>query len=919
MCKIKFTKSNHTGSKPTRKLTPLRKRVKHGILIFCAFLIAAGTAGYIFGVRPLISEARKEAYDKLAGIDENSFSYLQNTVVYDKDNNMISEIVKKNYIYTEINDVPQYIQKGYIAVEDKRFLSHNGIDYISLFRAGITLIMNKGTITQGGSTITQQVVKNMLLTQEQTYTRKLIEFFIAPELEKKYSKADIMEFYVNTCYYGNGCYGIGSASAYYFGKKPDQLTLAECALLVGLSNNPTAYNPINNTDAAKSRRTTVLSLMLESEVISQDEYDKANEEEINLVLEQTQAVKENYQTSYAIHCATLKLMELNDFQFQYLFEDEQQYDEYKEQYAKVYSSCANEIRAGGYTIYTSLDSDLQSSLQYSIDNGLTSFTDKDAITGKYLMQGAGVVIDNTTGYVSAIVGGRGTDDEYNRGFLAERQPGSTMKPIGVYGPAMDTGRYYPSLIMTDKYIEGGPHNYTEGVYSGNVTLRYALAKSINTIPFQIIMDIQPKTTLEYLSKMQFDTLSPSDDNGALALGGMTYGVKVCDLAKAYYTVQNEGIYSDSNCLLRLDFQSKGTIYADTLHLTQVYEPDVAYLLTDMLKTVATEGTGVSVSGHPTGAKTGTTSDNRDSWYAGFTKQYTTVIWVGYDTPREIEGLSKNKYALNIWLDFMNRTHKDLPAEDWEMPSSIVYKYIDKNGNIADHDTGRSDLFSQTLINKINEQEKEKEAELLRAYAEEWEADDKNRQKSAKDLLEQYETSEGDSYDDFQELDELYNNAKIAINLISEVAIKNDLSLRLELRHEQIEAQRKPYDEMKAEQDRAAAQEQQKAEEAENKRISDAAYNREIAEQEGKDKAKQSLIEKANDLLSELENYSEIDNKSVELYIKARSAVSSCKGYSEYDSFVKRLEAQEYKLYAVKNTEPPTQEEQSIPPEQSAEP
>lgn len=904
-----------------KKISPIRKGLKYGSIIAAVLTVTGGVVAYSY-IHPLIIEAREEAYDKLASIGDNTFTFLSNTTIYDKDNNMIAEIVKSNYEYTEISEVPEYIQNGYIAVEDKRFLKHNGIDYISLCRASLALIINRGEITQGGSTITQQVIKNMLLTQEQTYKRKLIEFFIAPELEKQYSKAEIMEYYVNTCYYGNGCYGIGSAASFYFGKLPKQLTLGECALLVGLSNNPSKYNPVNNPDAAKSRRNVVLTQMLDAGAITQEQFNQADAEELNLVLERTTAVKESYQTSYAIHCATLKLMELNNFDFQYVFYDEAEYDSYKELYSNTYSSYANEIRAGGYTIYTSLDSNLQNSLQYSIDNGLNSFTETDPISGKYLMQGAGVVIDNSTGYVAAIVGGRGTDDEYNRGFLAERQPGSTMKPIGVYGPAMDTGRYYPSLIMTDKYIEGGPQNYVKGSYSGNVTLRYALARSINTIPFQILMDIQPSTALEYLGKMRFDTLTPADNNGSLALGGMTYGVRVCDLAKAYYTIQNKGIYSDNNCLTKLDFQSKGTLYEDTVNLTQIYEPDVAYLLTDMLKTVATEGTGVSVSGHPTGAKTGTTSDDRDSWYAGFTKQYTTVVWVGYDTPREIPGLARNKYALNIWLDFMNRTHETLPAEDWEKPESVVYKYVDGDGKIADYDTGKSDLFSQTLIDRLEEQEKQKEAERLRAYAQEWADNDEQRQELAEGLVTQYETTDGASYEDFQALDDVYRDAQVMINLISNSLVKNDLSVRLELRHEQIRALRKPYDDMKAAQDREAEEQAKAEQEAENKRIADNAYSEEIAKQQGKDRARQELIEHANTTLAELENYSGVDSHSIELYLSARSAVKACSGYTEYDSFLERLESQEYKLHAVTNTEPPQENVQqeetvTIPAEETA--
>lgn len=861
------------------------------------FVMAAG--GY-FCVRPALLEAKTVAYEKLSDIDENTFSFLSNTVIYDDSDNQIAEIVNKNYEYIPINDVPEYIQHGYIAVEDRRFLSHHGIDYKSLARAVFAMIKNKGRITQGGSTITQQVVKNMLLTQERSYKRKLAEFFIAPEIEKKYSKSDIMEFYVNTCYYGDGCYGIGSAAEYFFGKTPAQLTLGECALFVGLSNNPTAYSPVNNPEKAKERRKLVLSIMLEQGYITQEQYSTADSEELRLVLNKKSAVKENYQTSYAIHCAALKLMELNGFRFEYVFDDEKEYKEYKERYSNAYSAYSNEIRAGGYTIRTTLNKNIQDLLQESIDNGLSEFEETDPVSGKYTMQGASVVIDNATGFVSAIVGGRGIEDEFNRGFLAERQPGSAMKPIGVYGPAIDTGRYYPSLIMTDKYIEGGPKNYTEGVYSGPVTLRTALAKSINTIPFQIMMDIQPSTGLEYLGKMRFDTLAPADNVGSLALGGMTYGTRVCDMAKAYYTVQNGGVYTDSTCIRSIEFQAKGMVFDGTSNLTRVYEQDTAYILADMLKTVATKGTGVEVEGHPTGGKTGTTSDNRDGWYAGFTKQYTAVVWVGYDMPKEIPNLAKKKYAINIWLDFMTKLHYGLDSLEWERPATVVDKYVDKAGMIADYNTGVMDLFSQTLIDRLAEQEKEREADKLKAFAEEWANKDTERRQLAENYVSEYENKDCQSIDDLAEIDRLYQEAATVIALIDDTDSKTSLTDRLNIRKSQLDAQRKPYEELSAKQ----AQATEKAAENEQKRISTEAENAKLAKQKGEAQADAKLVREANAALNELENYAGVDEHSVELYIDARTAVQACKGLSEYTTLSDRLKRQKGKFEIVKATPVP---------------
>lgn len=798
-----------------RTVARIRKITLCGLGCCIAVFSICAVGGYFY-TKPYIIEAQNIAYEKLSAVDENTFSFLTNTTIYDTSGNLMSTLVKSNYEYLNINDVPENIQDGYIAVEDKRFLQHNGIDYKALARAGIELIKNKGHITQGGSTITQQVIKNMLLTdqaQERSYKRKLIEFFLAPELEKRYNKSDIMEFYTNSCYYGNGCYGIASAADYFFNKKPSQLTLAECALIVGMSNSPSRYNPINNPDEALARRNLVLSKMLEQGYISQSDFDVADNEELNLNIHEIVTENENYQVSYAIHCATLKMMELNDFEFKYDFENQEEYQIYKESYKNTYTQYAQEIRAGGYKITTSFNQELQDKLQYYIDEGLSGFYNKDDITGKYLMQGAAVVVDNNTGFVRAIVGGRGANDEFNRGFLAKRQPGSAMKPIGVYGPAMDTGKYYPSLIMEDKYIDGGPKNYTAGSYSGRVTLRYALAKSINTIPFQIMMDIKPKTALEYLGKMHFTSLCPSDNVGVLSLGGMTYGTTVCDMAKAFYTVQNNGIYTDNNCIEKLEFQSKGVLYDGTPNKTQVYNKDVAYILTDMLKTAASEGTGAEVSGHPSAGKTGTTSDNKDGWYVGFTKQYTTAVWVGYDTPRKIEGLAKKRYAVNIWKNFMDDIHKNLDVLDWDRPESVINMFVDVNGNYTSKNTGKSEMFSKELIERLEEEKKVSEAEYLQAYENEWKKKDKDRQQLANDLLYEYLSMSCTSIEDLNKIDKKYKEVQTAINLVSDTTVKAKLTKDLDMKHSQLDAERKPWEELQKTQLEETARQKEEAKEA----------------------------------------------------------------------------------------------------------
>lgn len=672
------------------------------ILIFVGVCFVAGYVGS--QVWPYVEEYKEVAYEHFESIGPNTFSYLADTVIYDKDENVISEINVSNYKYVDIENVSKWVQEGYIAVEDKRFKVHNGIDYKALARAVVVMVKNGGEATQGGSTITQQVLKNGLLTQERTLKRKLIEFFLAPEFEKEYTKQEIMEFYVNTCFYGNNCYGIETASLYYFGKPSKDLSIAEAAMFVGMSNNGSLYNPRKNYDLVKEKQIIVLGEMLEEGFITEEEYNIAKEEPLNLVYDRELREKENYQTSYAIHCAIIALMEQEGFEFKYTFKDEEENTEYNKKYNEVYNEIGSTIRAGGYSIYTSLDIEKQNILQKAIDDSLSKYKET-AEDGRYTFQGASVIVNNDTGFVEAIVGGRGTDDEFNRGFLAKRQPGSSIKPIVVYAPSFNTGLYYPSLIMNDvddpddKYY---PKNYG-GNHRGLMPIREALGRSINTIAYQIMKDIGPNTGLKYLEKMKFSSLSYLDNNNtAISLGGFTYGVRVVDMAKAYSTLVNQGNYIDNTCIYKIEFQNEGIVFEEDSALISIYEPDAAYLTIDSCRGVleAPYGTAGSrrLKNHDAMAKTGTTNDAKDVWFCGATEYYSMAVWVGYDTPRDT-GLTGSSVPGAIWNKVMTELHMELEKKIFERPETIVEFNIDNEGKISKYPTGKSDIFSQALIDK----------------------------------------------------------------------------------------------------------------------------------------------------------------------------------------------------------------------------
>ena len=693
-----------------------------GVLsVFTAAFLIMAAAGLILyaAVKPELDKCREIAYDKLAQMDRSDFSMLSDTVIYDKDGKQIGLINAGHYQYMDINHISMNLQNGYIAQEDRRFKNHNGVDWIATFRAGLALIKHGGEVTQGGSTITQQVIKNTYLTQERTFTRKIVEILLAPELEKKYSKADIMEFYCNTNFYGHRCYGVEAASLYYFGKHAEDLAPEEAAVLIGISNSPSAYDPVSHPDASKNKRDDVLKSMNEVGYLSNEDYEKAVSSPLKIVQKETEGTDENYQSSYAIHCAALELMKMDGFEFQYTFDNKEDYTLYSERYTAAYSEQSDRIRAGGFQIYTSLDSGLQAVLQTQIDASLSGFTELQE-NGKFALQGAGVIVDNKTNYVTAIVGGRGADDPFNRAYLSARQPGSTIKPLIDYGPAFDTGEYYPTRMVNDHKWEKGPSNSGRR-YFGNVTVREALNRSLNTVAWQILENIGIDFGLSYLGEMEFQKLSYVDNQvPSLSIGGFTNGVRVVDMAKGYSTLANGGVYNDRTCIVKILHEKESELTKDmTPFAKQVYRSDSAFMLTDVLKGTFTSpyGTGRGLgleNDMPAAGKTGTTNSSKDTWFCGYTPYYTAAVWVGYDIPRNMPGIYGATYAGKIWKNVMDEIHQGLPPLDWEQPDTVERR--------ADETNGIEDYFSTTAQFRAQQSLHEKEqAALLEELTQEAEA------------------------------------------------------------------------------------------------------------------------------------------------------------------------------------------------------
>ncbi|WP_097003668.1 transglycosylase domain-containing protein [Lacrimispora amygdalina] len=669
------------------------------IILFVFLLVMAigclAGGAIFFKYQDEIMACKEKADTIIRQTSRTDFSQPTDTKVYDSEGNLIGTINSGHYEYVSIKDISENLQNAYVAQEDRRFYKHHGIDYKGLLRAGLVFIKNKGVATQGGSTITQQVIKNTYLTQERTIQRKITEFFAAPRIEDKYSKQDILEFYCNTNFYANRCYGVSEASRYYFDKEAKDLTVWEAATLAGISNNPSKYDPVAHPDTSKWKRDQIIDSMAFCKFITKDEQENAKAQPLTVAKVYEGGTRENYQTSYAIHSAVLEMMKNDGFVFQYVFPGKASYDSYKEEYQELYQAKSDMVRRGGFEIHTSLDSKLQSMLQENIDSHLKGFTEVQD-NGKFALQGAAVCVDNRTGYVVAIVGGRGTDDEYNRGFLSRRQPGSTIKPLIDYAPAFETGFYYPSRLVNDHLFDGGPKN-SGGKYFGEISVREALNRSLNTVAWQILNDIGVDKGISYLGKMHFAGLSYMDNgNSSMSIGGFTEGARVVDMAKGYSVLANQGRYSNKTCITSIKSQYDGEIYQGSPADERIFTEDIAYMVTDVLKGTLDKpyGTGSGLGLKiPAAGKTGTTNSSKDTWFCGYTKYYTTAIWVGYDTPRAMPGVYGKTYSGKMWHDFMAEINKDLPPQDWDMPSTVSLYPVDARGEKTDQETGNKDLFS----------------------------------------------------------------------------------------------------------------------------------------------------------------------------------------------------------------------------------
>ena len=662
-----------------------RRKRKHrflrGFLIFQLVILVIILGGLIWfntsGYGADIMNLHRQAVAFVKNSTPDTFKASETSEAFDKDGNKIS-VMKgdKDVYYVSIDDIPQYAKDAIVSIEDKKFYEHHGVDYQAIIRAALSYLKNK-RITQGGSTITQQLARNIFLNQDKTWKRKVEEIFVSTELEKKYSKSQILEFYLNNVYFANGVYGIGAASKYYFSTDLSNLSLSQIAYLCAIPNRPSYYDPILYPDHTITRRNKILKNMLEDQKISQESYNSAISEEIALNL--PEEVKHNYAETYTFFCATEALMEMQGFQFQSDFATTAEKTEYENNYNDLYNTCNRKLFTGGYRIYTSLDMTMQQELQDTIDNTLSFNTDLQD-SGVYAFQGAAVCIDNSTGKVCAIIGGRSQDSAgytLNRAFQSYRQPGSSIKPLIVYTPAIERGLTADTIVYDVKDPDG-PKNAGD-TYSGAMTVRRAVEQSKNTVAYKIFQELTPDVGIDYLINMHFGKISDDDKYPAAALGGLTNGVSPLDMAKGYATLENDGVYRNPTCIVKITDSDGNVVYQPDEGDTVIYKQNAARQMTDILKGVLISGTGrgLALKETPAAAKTGTTNDYKDGWFCGYTRYYTTAVWVGFDQPKKILGLHGGSYPGKIWHDFMELIHNGKESLDFLPAAEENYEGNDK--------------------------------------------------------------------------------------------------------------------------------------------------------------------------------------------------------------------------------------------------
>lgn len=593
----------------------------------------------------------------------NDLKLISATQVYDINGNLISKLFEQNRIVVTNNNMSPYLSQAIIANEDTRFYQHIGIDPIGIARA-LWVNIKAGDITEGGSTITQQLAREMFLNQERTLVRKMREAILAIIIDFKFSKDEILQAYLNQVYLGEGAYGVEAASQKYFGKHANELDLSESAMIAGLARGPVLYSPYRDMSAALERRSIVLSNMRDQEYISADEKDGAESQAISLVSKKERAVKASYFIDYIA---------------------KQLVEKYGEE--TVYQR--------GLKVYTTLDLHIQETMEN--------------VLGEY--QGAVVALDPKTGYIKAMVGGNNyAESQLNRAVDEYRQPGSAFKPF-VYTTALNQGIASNYIVVDEPIDIAGyrPQNY-DHKYLGKMTINKALRWSVNSVAVKMGQKVGMREVLNLAKSMGITTLTEDDNNLATALGGLTVGVNLLELSAAYTTFANHGVLSQPISILRVENEHNQTLAEYQSNQKAVLNEDIAYIMTNMLMGALKDGTATAANiGREAAGKTGTTDSYETAWFIGYTPDLLVGIYVGNDDRSSI-GISGSQVAA-LWGKSMFDLQKNQPVTKFDVPANIVkdVHICAKTGELAEKDC-KDDEYSafikgtepKSILQKIKE-------------------------------------------------------------------------------------------------------------------------------------------------------------------------------------------------------------------------
>lgn len=568
-----------------------------------------------------------------------------NSEIHDRKGNVVSDIYSaENRVFLDFHRIPKHVINMFLAVEDRKFYQHEGFDANGIARALFTNLQAQ-SIDQGGSTITQQVARNLYLSHEQTYERKISELLHAYQLEREKSKEEILELYVNSIYFANGVYGFDSASNYYFNKSSEDLSLGEIAFIGAVPNSPSRYDPLKNPEATAERQEYMLRRMMENDFITEDEYNTALAEEIVINLSERIDKYPDYVT-YVY--AELKHLIAESEGFSAGIEAAADNDE-RAQLNEELDRRMEEVLAGGIIIKTGLDPEIQEQITSAVDSRFADTTIQAAVS----------VINHHEAEIAAITGGTNYNKfDFHRGYQSFRQPGSAIKPLLSYAPFLEE---HPEKGPADMIDAGpfeadgySPQNFGGAVH-GLVTMEEALKNSYNTAAVRLLHETGIEKGFSYLNKFDFTRILPEDYRLPSALGGLAQGTSVNELTQAFTVFSTEGKYLSPRAIRSVINMEGDPLYSWDQPSKKVYSEETAAEIRGMLRQVVSTGTGTealyNTSGY-LGGKTGTSNDFNDLWFIGANSRYTTGIWVGKDQPESIEEESSAHTHTRLWRDIM---------------------------------------------------------------------------------------------------------------------------------------------------------------------------------------------------------------------------------------------------------------------------